>query len=197
MLYTLDDIPLSLFVDMYLGDDSKAVKEGSHTPGETRRAARRMCGEYLSIVGGKSALWLIRRRSDWLDHHMRISSLEACLRLARLGDTAGARAVLERLGHRPAAAEGDGLAARAENLLSMERYALARLERASASRQPAREATREDFARERVAVMARVRMHIDPDVFKAREYAYLLRQVCDEAERQLKAARRKGGWGHV
>ena len=183
----LDEITLSRFIDVYLGDVSKVVKEGECGKGEQREAAARLCAKYLSIVGGRSLLAQISRRDGMLRVQMRLSCLEACRRLAGAGDWEGAREVMGALGYRFGSVERERMMKKMDSVEASDRYRLDKLRAAEEQKEKnAVKADRDYFTRERVAVMAHMKMHIDPDVFKAGEYAWMVRRMCDELEKALR-----------
>ena len=183
----MNEITLSRFIDVYLGDVSKAVKEGKCGKAEQREAAARLCARYLSIVGGRSLLAQISRRDEMLRAQMRLSCLEACRRLSACGDWAGVRQVMGALGYTFAPGERERMMKKLDSVEASAKYRLDKLRAAEEqSGKNAVKADRDYFTRERVAVMAHMKMHIDPDVFKAGEYAWMVRRMCDELEAATK-----------
>lgn len=60
MMYTeLDKMPLSQFIDVFLGDMDKVVIRGRYSQEEKVKASEKLCNEYLSIIGGGSLLFRI------------------------------------------------------------------------------------------------------------------------------------------
>ena len=179
----LNEITLSRFIEVYLGDVSKTVKEGECSEREQREAAARLCALYLSIVGGRSLLAQISRRDEMLRSQMRLSCLEACRRLSEAGDWAGVRGVMGALGYTFGEGERERMMRKLDSVEASAKYRLDKLR--AAEEQAGKNAVKADrdyFTRERVAVMAHMKMHIDPDVFKAGEYAWMVRRMCDELE---------------
>lgn len=186
---SLEDIPLARFIDVFLGDSGKAVKEGTVGKQEAKRAARKLCGEYVSIVGGKSALAQLGRRDGMLRVQMRLACLDACRRLALLDDWDGVRGVLRALGYEFRPGERERMRRKLDSVEASDRYKLERM-RASAATDGGVKMDREYFTRERVAVMGHVKMYIDPEVFTASEYAWMVRRMCDELEAAMKKAKK-------
>ena len=185
----LNDITLSRFIDIYLGDTAKTVREGASgeaSCGEAARqeAAARLCMEYLSIVGGKSLMAQISRRNEMLSLQMRMACLDACRRLAKAGCQDDARGIMATLGYRFGAGEHERMMKKLDSLEATFRYRFDKL-RSAAGREEkgAKTVDRDYFTRERVAVMAHMKRHIDPDAFTAAEYAWMVRRMCDELER--------------
>lgn len=180
MVYCLDDITLGRFIEVYLGDIDKAV-EGEHTKEEKQEAAERMCAEYMMIVGGKSVASMLVKRNSALKIEMRGTCLKVCEQLAKMGQVGDACEIMATMGYK--VNPGDVLR-KIESIRASDAYQLDRMKREEGD--PVKP-SREQFIKERVAVMAHLKMHIDEQVFKAKEYAYLVKQVSDEVEAMMKA----------
>lgn len=176
----LSDISLKDFIDVYFGDFSKA---GGCTEEEQLRAASEMCMEYFSIVGGKNVSVQIAKRDKRLRISIRESVLDACEQLVSWGFASEALSVLESMGYKVDEAM---LSDKIDQLRKMNAYTLKKME------EPVHEElTREHFIRERCFIMGHLKMHIDEHVFKAKEYAYLVRQVSDEIEELRQSVKKK------
>lgn len=191
MIYTeLDKIPLSRFIDVFLGDMDKVSPEGEYSREEKEKAAERLCNEYLSIVGGKSVSAHIGKRNDVLKIQMRLSCLGKCTMLMKMGEWETVNEVLSVLGYRFKSEEHDRMRARIESVMASDKYRLAKLME-SPTTSAKTKMDREYFVRERVAVMSHVKMYIDEDVFSAKEYAYLVRNMCEEMDAMVRATKKK------
>lgn len=167
---TLEEITLHDFVEVYFGDFSK-LGEGSEE--EQVKAAAELCMEYFSIVGGKQVSVQIAKRDKRLRIAMRGSLFDACEQMLSWGDTEGAISVMTAIGYKVSAS---AISTKIKNLRNTDAYALKKLEES----EPSSELTREHFTRERCFIMSHLKMHIDDYTFKAKEYAYLVKQVSDE-----------------
>ena len=182
MLYTdLGKISLRRFIDIYCGDLEKTVERGKHSPEEMKEAAGRLCGAYLSIVGGKSALAEVHRRDEMLRSQMRLQVLQGCRAMMGYGDMEGVCRVMGVLGYAFKPEQEELVARRMESIRATEKFRLERMRNAM-PKAPGGNTGREYFVRERVAVMSWAKMHIDPEVFTAEEYAWLVKRMCDELE---------------
>lgn len=185
----MNEITLSMFIDIYLGDTAKTVREGASGEAPCGEAARqevaaRLCMQYLSIVGGKSIMAQVSRRNEMLSLQMRIVCLDACRRLAKAGCVDDAQGIMATLGYRFGTGEHERMMKKLDSLEATYRYRFDKL-RAAAGQEgkDAKAIDRDYFTRERVAVMAHMKMHIDPDAFTAAEYAWMVRRMCDELEK--------------
>lgn len=199
MIYTeLDKIPLSRFIDVYLGDTDRVADGGTYTKKEKEEAASRLCGRYLGIVGGRQALAVTSRRNDALKVRMRLACLAACRVLICAGAPEDAVAVLGALGYPFPAADGEKMLAKVDSVEAADKYRLRKLE---AEERRWRENAgnpkmdRAYFTKERVAVMSHVRMYIDADTFSAEEYAWMVKRMCDELDAAMKRANNKNKQG--
>ena len=50
---------------------------------------------------------------------------------------------------------------------------------------------REYFTKERVSLMSHVKMHIDENTFSAKEYAYMVRRMCDDIDAMIRSTSKK------
>lgn len=182
----MNEIILSRFIDVYLGDTDKVVREGTCSKEEQEEAAARLCMQYVSIVGGRSVLAQISRRNEMLGLQMRLVCLGACRRLARLGRWDNVHGILLELGYRFDGKDCGGMLRKVDSVEASCKYRLERMRISDgAHKAGASKPGRDYFTRERVAVMAHMKMHIDPDVFTAAEYAWMVRRMCDELQQVM------------
>lgn len=189
-LRTLDTIRLADFISLFLGDHGKAVDEGEATQQETEDAARKMCEEYIRIVGGRQVAAQLSRENEALKLRMRDVCLRAARALCEAGDTESARAVLRSAGMPVDEQETDGMIRRIDGLMAADAY---RRDKAALAKKQERhtEVTREYFTRERVAVMRWAKMYIDERQISASEYAWMVRAMCDDLQRAMMEQQRK------
>lgn len=176
----LGEISLKDFIDVYFGDFS--VLDGSEE--EKLRQASDMCMEYFQIVGGKQVSVQVAKRDKILRIEMRGACLEVCERLLIMDEVSSAIAVMASMGYKVTDKE---IRDKIANIRRMDAYALKKMEN---DKPESEELTREHFIRERCFIMGHLKMHIDEHVFKAKEYAYLVKQVSDEIESMVKAKRK-------
>lgn len=189
-LHTLDTIRLADFISLFLGDHGKAVAEGEATQQEIEDAARRMCEEYIRIVGGRQVAAQLSRENEALKLRMRDVCLRAARALCEAGDTESARAVLSSAGMPVDEQGADGMIRRIDGLMAADAY---RRDKAALARKQERhtEVTREYFTRERVAVMRWAKMYVDERQMSAAEYAWMVRAMCDDLQRAMMEQQRK------
>lgn len=189
-LHTLDTIRLADFISLFIGDNGKAVAEGEATQQETEDAARRMCEEYIRIVGGRQVAAQLSRENEALKLRMRDVCLRAARALCEAGDTESARAVLRSAGMPVDEQGADGMIRRIDGLMAQDAY---RSDKAALARKQERhtEVTREYFVRERVAVMRWAKMYVDERQMSASEYAWMVRAMCDDLQRAMMEQQRR------
>ena len=101
MIYNdLSKIALSRFIDIFLGDIDKVVQGDSHSIKEKVLAAEKLCNEYLSIIGGKSAVAQIIRRNEVLNIQIRLNCFFMCEKLISSGDWDVVVSIMGALGWR-------------------------------------------------------------------------------------------------
>lgn len=192
MIYKeLDKIPLSRFIDVYLGNINRVSEGGKYSTKEKKEAAEKLCGRYLSIVGGKSMLSKISRRNEVLKLQMRISCLDACKRLMSVGAWEEVCNVLGTLGYKMGDADRWRVKAKVDSLEASDRYRMEKIVNEEKGNEGKAVMDRTYFTRERVAVMSHVKMYINPDTFSAEEYAWMVRRMCDELDAAIRSAKKK------
>lgn len=192
MIYErLDEIPLARFVDVYLGDIDRVTDgKGRHSEAEKREAAGKLCSRYVQIVGGRAVSVRISRRNELLKREMRLTVLQSCRRLMGVGCWEGVGDILSGLGYRLDAGDKEGLRRKVEQVEATERYMLDKLMKEARQMDESGERMkREDFTKERVAVMSHVKMYIDPETFSAEDYAWMVRNMCDELDAAMKRSK--------
>lgn len=189
-LHTLDTIRLADFISLFLGDHGKAVADGEATQQEIEDAARRMCEEYIRIVGGRQVAAQLSRENEALKLRMRDVCLRAARALCEAGDTESARAVLRSAGMPVDEQGADGMIRRIDGLMAADAY---RRDKAALAKKQERhtEVTREYFTRERVAVMRWAKMYVDERQMSAAEYAWMVRAMCDDLQRAMMEQQRR------
>ena len=183
-LHTLDTIRLADFIDLFLGDVTKAVAEGKPTDDEVRQAAQAMCAEYLRIVGGRQVAAELSRENEALKLRMRDVCLRAARALCEAGDMDSAGAVLKSAGLPVDEAERDAMLMRIDGLMAQDAY---KRDKAALARKQEKhtEVNREYFTRERVAVMRWAKMYVDERQMSAAEYAWMVRAMCDDLQKAM------------
>lgn len=191
MIYTeLDNMPLSRFIDVFLGDLDKVVINGKYSQKEKEKASEKLCNEYFSIIGGKSVISHINKRNEMLKIHMRMCCLERASQFMAMGEWEEVRNIMGALGYSFKSGEHDRIRARIESVMASDKYRLAKLQEFSDNSGKTK-MDREYFTRERVSVMSHVKMHIDENTFSAKEYAYLVRNMCEEIDAMIRSTKKK------
>lgn len=192
MIYTeLDKISLSRFIDIFLGDIDKVVVRGQYGQKEKEEASEKLCNEYFSIIGGKSVISHINRRNEIMKIHMRMCCFERCSLFMELGEWDGVRDIMDALGYSFKDNEHDKIRSRIESVSASDKYRLAKLQEHSDNSGRTNKMDREYFIRERVAVMSHIKMRIDENTFSAKEYAYLVKNMCEEIDAMIRSTKKK------
>ena len=173
-LHTLDTIVLNDFIDLYLGEDTKAVAEGEAPDREVREAAERMRMDYIRIVGGSEVSAQLSRKNEELKIQMRRVCLQAAKALAESGNTGDACSIMAAAGWQ---VTPENISAKIAGIEAADRLKEARISKTETKGQTV---SRETFTRERVALMRHNSMYIDASTMKASEYAWMLKAMCDD-----------------
>lgn len=191
MIYNdLSKIALSRFIDIFLGDVDKVVQSGVHSIKEKVLAAEKLCNEYLSIIGGKSAVAQIIRRNEVLNIQIRLNCFSMCEKLISSGDWDVVISIMGALGYRFKEDEHEKITNRIKSVSASDNYRLAKLQESAANSGKVK-MDRDYFTKERVSLMSHVKMHIDENTFSAKEYAYMVRRMCDEIDALIRSTSKK------
>lgn len=191
MLYTdLDKIPLDVFIEVCTGDIRKLIIEGEHSEEELSEQSEKLIAEYLEIVGGTSFLAEMSQRNNLINLHIKIEYMKIVEIMISNNDWEYAANALSRLGFTYSSSEHDKIRKKAASILSMSKYML---ERANAKEKPESTSKMDKnyFVRERVAVMSHYGMHIRKNEISAKEYAYMVKKMCEDVKSMGKSLKRK------
>ena len=185
MLYNdLDKIPLDIFIDVFTGDNSKLIIEGKHSNEELSEQAESLIIEYTEIIGGVSLLSEMSRKSSLINLHIKIEYMKVLEVMIANSDWDYEVKALSQLGFSYSSSEHDKIRKRISSILSMSQYML---ERENAKEKPERASKMDKnyFARERVMVMSHFGMQIRKNEISAKEYAFMVKRMCED----MKSAR--------
>lgn len=176
MIYKADinELPLNVFVEVYTNDNHGIVFD---IP--TDEAVVKVVNEYVGIVGGKQMASEVVNANRRLNLSLMVDCMTACENLIILGNWKGVCDVLSTLGYPMDESNHERIKQRVQALKSKAEYDLSKEDKFE---KPKEKPTKEAFIRERVTVMKYNKMQIDPKTMTAGEYAWLVKQTCDEIE---------------
>lgn len=176
MIYKADinELPLSVFIEVYTNENHNVLFD---LP--TDEAVRKVVTDYMNIVGGKQISAEVVNSNRKLNLVLMVECMMACENLMMLGKWKSVCEVLMNLGYSLNESDQEKIRQRVQTLKSKAEYDLSREESAD---KPKEKPTKEAFTRERVTIMKYNKMQIDPKVITAGEYAWLVKQTCDEIE---------------
>lgn len=179
MYYTdLDRMPLGKFIEMFCGNLDALVMRGNHKKDELSVCAKKLINEYLSIVGGKILLAEISRKNEIINLGIKIDCMESCGNMIKMNDWETVCDILSLFGYVVDINDKDKIRQKIGSILANCRYRRDKLSSIDGSSQATMDF--DYFTRERVVVMGHFKMHIDKDVFSAKEYAFLVKRMCDD-----------------
>lgn len=183
MLYTdITKIPLSRFIDVYCGDRNALIINDKHSEKELSETANNLIQKYIEIAGGKSITVELRAKDERLTLESKISCMEACLNIIKLGDYKSVVDILNNFGYRlPFNTDSDKMRihSRVESILQQSKMRVAQLEAKRKDIQPVKQPTREQFASEMAIVMSRFKPFNENEI-SAAVYANWVKIMCDE-----------------
>lgn len=176
MIYKADinELPLNVFIEVYTNEKNNVEFD---MPKE--EAVRKVVTDYMTIVGGKQIAAELANSNRVLNLSLMVECMTACENLMILNKWKEVCDVLLSMGYSLKTDDKDKIKARVKALKSKAEYDLS-IEKKSESK--GERPTKETFTKERVTVMKYNKMQIDTHTITAAEYAYLVKQTCDEIE---------------
>lgn len=175
MVYKADinEIPLSVFIEIYTNEN-----HGVKFDIPTDEAVRKLIGDYTNIVGGRQIASEVVNCNRRLNLVLVLECMVACENLMLLNNWKGVCDVLMKLGYSLKETDHDKIKMRVQALKSKTEYDLSK----EKDEKPKEKPTKEMFTRERVTIMKYNKMQIDTKTITAGEYAWLVKQTCEEIE---------------
>lgn len=176
MVYKADinELPLNVFIEVYTNEN-----HGVKFDIPTEQAVSKIVGDYMNIVGGKQIAAEIVNLNRRINLSLMVDCMTACENLMIMGYWKGVCQALLSLGYSVKSDDHEKMKQRVLMLKSKAEYDLSKDAKED---KPKDRPTKETFTKERVMVMKYNKMQIDPKVMTAGEYAWLLKQTCDEIE---------------
>lgn len=176
MIYKADinELPLNVFIEVYTNEKNNVEFD---IPKE--EAVQKVVTDYMSIVGGKQMAAEIINSNRRLNLILMAECMNACENLMLLGKWKEVCDVLLSLGYSLKASDKDKIKSRVKALKAKAEYDLSTEKK---DEKKAEKPTKEAFTKERVTIMKYNKMQIDTHTITAAEYAYLVKQTCDEIE---------------
>lgn len=170
----IDEIPLSVFIEVYTNGN-----HGVKFDIPTEEAVGKVVSQYMGIVGGKQIAAEVVNANRRLNLSLMVDCMTACENLMILGKWKGVCDALLSLGYSLKESDHEKIRLRVQTLKSKAEYDLSKEEKPDKVKE---KPTKEAFTRERATVMRYNKMQIDPKTMTAGEYAWLVKQTCDEIE---------------
>lgn len=176
MIYKADinELPLNVFIEVYTNENNNIEFDI-----EKDAAMKKVITDYMNIVGGKQIASEIVNMNRSLNLALMVDCMTACENLMLLNKWKEVCDVLLSLGYSLKESDKDKIKSRVKALKAKAEYDLS-TERKDDKK--AEKPTKEAFTKERVTIMKYNKMQIDTHTITAAEYAYLVKQTCDEIE---------------
>lgn len=176
MIYKADinELPLSVFIEVYTNENHNVQFDI-----QTDVAVQKVVSDYMSIVGGKQITAEVVNANRRMNLVLMVECMTACENLMLLNQWKSVCDVLLSMGYSLKESDHDKIKMRVQTLKSKAEYDLSKEKEDD---KPKTKPTKEMFTRERVTIMKYNKMQIDPKAMTAGEYAWLVKQTCDEIE---------------
>lgn len=181
MLYeSINDMKLAAFIEVATGNESAVVIDGTHSPDEISAACDYLIMEYMDACGGMSVGAQLDKRRTAILLSVRSRMITNCKILVKAGFYEDVCDILSVMGYNLRPDDTEKIEMRVDQIMNKCKYDYDLLTK-DASKE-VKSMTREDFTKERVAIMSHYRMYIDPNVYTAMEYACLVNQFNHEID---------------
>lgn len=184
MIHTLETITLNDFIKVYEGDVSFSGKDESEENLTT--AASSMISEYASIIGGKSAQRELMNLNESLNSKIKLDLMDACDNLMKIKEWNAVSVILANMGYTILPSDHEKLKRRVSSIKSSIKLKMEMETKKKTKDKP----DNDYFVKERSLLMSHYKMYIDPCLYKAKEYAYLVKRFIDEIK-SIKAVGKK------
>lgn len=176
MIYKADinEIPLSVFIEVYTNEN-----HGVSFDIPTDEAVSKIITDYMNIVGGKQIASEVVNANRRLNLLLLVDCMIACENLILMNKWKEVCDVLLKLGYSLKESDHDKIKMRVQTLKSKAEYDLSK---EKMDDKPKEKPTKEMFTKERVTIMKYNKMQIDIKTITAGEYAWLVKQTCEEIE---------------
>lgn len=176
MIYKADinEIPLNVFIEVYTNENHNVEFD---LPAD--EAVRKVVTDYMNIVGGKQIASEVVNANRVLNLNLMLECMTACENLVLLGKWKSVCDVLLVLGYSLKETDHEKIKTRIQTLKSKAEYDLSKEVKVEEKKE---KPTKDAFTKERVVIMKYNKMQIDTHTITAAEYAYLVKQTCDEIE---------------
>lgn len=177
MYTSCDDIPLNLFIDVYCGDVKKLLISGNADEYILQLQRAKLISEYSLIIGGKSALYEIKKQAELIDYNTKINIFTMCLNLLKLDSFENVSEILSKIKIKVKDKE-DAINKCNSNLAEC-KLRLDMLKR-KINTESKVEINKSYFTKEMAIVMAHYKMVINPKEVTASIYGNWIRLMLDE-----------------
>ena len=176
MIYKADinEIPLSVFIEVYTNDNHQVKFD---IP--TEEAVGKVVSQYMSIVGSKQLAAEVVNANKRINLALMVDCMTACENLIIMGNWKGVCDVLLSLGYSLKVGDHDKIMQRVQTLKVKTKY---NLSKEKTDDKPKEKPTKEAFTKERVFIMKYNKIQINPNIMTAAEYAWLVKQTCEEID---------------
>lgn len=187
MIYTLDTIPMSRFIEVYNGNVHAIVKIGKHPENDIKEAVENMINEYLNIGGGKNVMSELHRKNEMINVQAYMQILSSCKDFISMNRYDDVCVILKTLGYSLNPDDHDKIESRVNSLLANKKFQYKRLKYSISSVQEHKHDP-DYFVKEMALVMTHFKMQIDRDKITAKEYAYIVKRMADEIDAAIRVA---------
>lgn len=182
MIYnSLESIPLKRFIDVYNGNTQSLIINGNHSEIELRKAAKELIDEYTSIIGGKEVKGEVIKKIEISKRSYFIDFLKLCKEMLSAGMIDDVSEVMKNAGYKIDGNNPDLALSRINSLLASSEMSIDQLISSQSAKKPKKQ-DKDWFAKEFVSVMTHYKMQPNKETITAKEYAYMVRNMCDEIE---------------
>jgi hypothetical protein len=172
---------------VYNGDYKSLVINGSHEKEEIVSTAKELVTEYIEIVGQTSISAEINRKNSILNLNNKYNVLLMCERLSAMNMFDEVCEILKEFGY---TVKSNDVQQKVKTILNSTKFFLDKSEREYNAIIKSGKRDKDHFYKEISIVMTHYKMSIDKERISAKEYAYIVKRMCEEIKEQNAAALR-------
>lgn len=191
MIYnSLNEIPMTRFMDVYSGNLQSLIKSGEHSDSELKEVSERLIHEYISIIGGANIEAEINKRRSICNLMRNIRCMELCEGYMSLGEIGVVCEVLSNLGYKYSPDQKEKIIQRIQSLKANSQFNLDRA-KPDTSNKESEPVNLDYFFDECVALETHFKMQIDLNAMSAKKYAFYIKRMHREIKASNDAVRKK------
>lgn len=174
MIHTLETISLANFINVFIGEYNYAGENEDDKALSV--ASEKMIAEYIEVIGGKSVQKEIYSLNEDLNNKIKSTLMDNCEILMQFEEWSAVSVILSNMGYSILPEDKEKIKRRIMSI----KATCALKNRPKEAKIKDKKVDKDYFIQERSLLMSHYKMYIDPNIYRAKEYAYLVKNFTDE-----------------